>query len=175
LLGISRKNLPTTDELALLIPEGDKPCGHDLILPAEDQLHRPAYTLFTTCFFSFELELSGRHFGLQRQTNTNTGRKRLRISAQMYYRYLLSQQPNERDPNAIHNNCRFFRQFIIDTNSIVELERLEYLPREQPTRSNSTHCVPAVLLKLLLSHFVPGHFSRASDWWTPHPLQLWQV
>jgi hypothetical protein len=50
----------------------------------------------------------------------------------MYYRYLLYNRPIERDPNIIHVGGRLFQQFIVDAYSIVELERLEFLRREQP-------------------------------------------
>ena len=54
------------------------------------------------------------------------------MSAQMYYRYLLYRQPPERDPNIIHVAGRLFQQFVVDAYSVVELERLEFLWREQP-------------------------------------------
>ena len=70
---------------------------------------------------------ASRHFGLQLQANANTARKQLRMSAQMYYHYLLYNQSTEWDPNIIHLAGCLFQQFIIDTYSVVELERLEFL------------------------------------------------
>jgi hypothetical protein len=59
---------------------------------------------------------SGRHFGLQLQTNANPAGKRLKMTAQMYYRYLLYQRPTERDPSVIHNSYR--HQFRL-TNELI--------------------------------------------------------
>jgi hypothetical protein len=140
-----RENLPTGNEVALLIPEEDgKPGGRDLILAhrpapgsAEEggsltRIHftHPAYMPlhYVLLFPNGDV---GRHFGLQLQANANRERKQLRMSAQMYYRYLLFSRPDEIDPNIIQVSGRLFQQFIVDAYSIVELERLEYLRREQ--------------------------------------------
>lgn len=141
-----RENLPTGNEVALLIPEEeDKPGGRDLILahrPARgsteerarlERIHftHPAYMPLHYVLLFPDGDV-GRHFGLRLQPNANRARKRLRMSAQMYYRYRLYNRPTERDPNIIHVSGRLFQQFIVDAYSIVELERLEFLRREQP-------------------------------------------
>src|SRR5712664_4026433 len=141
-----QENLPTADKLALLIPgEEDKPWGRDLILasrpaqghteenPPLQRIHftHPAYMPLHYVLL-FPNRDSGRHFDLRLQAIANTARQRLKMSAQMYYRYLLYQRPAEHDPSVIHNSCRLFQQFIVDTYSIAELERLEYIRREQP-------------------------------------------
>ena len=141
-----RENLPTGNEIALLIPEEeDKPGGRDLILthrPIQgsteerarlERIHftHPAYMPLHYVLLFPDGDI-GRHFGLRLQSNANRTRKRLRISAQMYYRYILYNRSIERDPNIIHLSGRLFQQFIVDAYSIVELERLEFLRREQP-------------------------------------------
>jgi Helitron helicase-like domain at N-terminus len=128
------ENLPTTDELALLIPEEeDKPGGPDLIFehrlawgstekrPRLERIHftHPAYMPLPYVLLFPDGDV-GRHFGL-----------RLQMSAQMYYRYLLYRRPPERDPDIIHFAGRLFQQFMVDAYSVVELERLEFRQREQ--------------------------------------------
>ena len=141
-----RENLPTGKEVALLIPEEEgKPGGRDLILahrPAPGsteegaslkRIHftHPAYMPLHYVLLFPDGDV-GRHFGLRLQANANPERQRLRMSAQMYYRYRLFERPAAIDPNIIHCGGRLFQQYIVDAYSIVERERLEFLRREQP-------------------------------------------
>jgi hypothetical protein len=130
-------------EVALLIPgEDDKPGNHHLILtkrPAQsaaDQaptLQQISYIhpLYPTLHYVLLYALSdpGRDFSIEFQNNGGI-RKRLKVSAQVFYRYLLYVRSNEF--NTKHKTRRMFQQWVVDILAAVEKERLDFLAREQP-------------------------------------------
>ncbi len=136
-----RTNLPTSDEVAVIIPDeyGER-SFRDLLLAkrmaGEEQpvftrikSHHPAYMPLHYVLL-FPLGTYGFHWALQLRS-TMQARVRTRVGQRVFYRYRLHQHQEEHP--RIFLACRLYQQYVVDAWATCDQDKLKWIQRNQET------------------------------------------
>ncbi len=136
-----RTNLPTSDEVAVIITDKyEERSFQDLLLAkrtaGEEQPvftriepHHPAYMPLHYVLL-FPLGTYGFHWAL-RLWSTRQARVRTRVGQRVFYRYWLHQHQEEHP--TIFLACRLFQQYVVDAWATCDQDKLKWIQRNQDT------------------------------------------
>lgn len=132
-----RENLPTANEIAVVIPtEYNEPCFRDVVLAergATTELRRihPHHAMYLPAAYPlmFPHGDNGYHLALTLRDHQNRGRKNNRMGFRQWCRYILHTQPgNHLIPFAFG---RLFQQVLVDLWASCDQLKLDWLSRNQ--------------------------------------------